>query len=167
MSASEVEPRERTADQLIDAWESAWSTKDGEAFREICSQHLHYEDPVISEPLEGPAALIAHAERLWSAFPAARLQKLGPRLADGHFIAAPSKLLATHREPLANLPATGKFIVVPCIFYCEVEHGKLLRVRTFFDLYDAGLQLGVLPPHGSLSEKALLMLRGFGVRPTR
>jgi steroid delta-isomerase-like uncharacterized protein len=165
--ASEVEPRRRTADELIDAWEAAWTDKDSEAFLEICSERIHYEDPIVGEPLEGPRAVADHAARLWAAFPDARMQKLGPRLNDGRLIAAPSKLLATHREPLAGLPATGKFIVVPMIFYCEVERSKLFRVRAFFDLYDAAVQLGVLPGRGSLSEKALLMLRGFGLRASR
>jgi hypothetical protein len=40
-------------------------------------------------------------------------------------------------------------------------------VRGFFDLYDAATQLGVLPGHGTLGEKALLMLRGFGLRAGR
>jgi steroid delta-isomerase-like uncharacterized protein len=163
----DVEPRWLTTDELIDAWEAAWSGKDPDAFREVCSERLHYEDPLVDQPVEGPAALGAHAQRLWEAFPDARLQKLGPRLGDGRFVAAPSKLLATHREPLAGLPATNKFIVVPCVFYCELERGKLLRVRAFFDLYGAAVQLGVLPGRGTLGEKALLMLRGFGLRAGR
>jgi predicted ester cyclase len=112
-------------------------------------------------------AIVAHAERLWEAFPDARLEKLGPRLSDGQFVAAPSKLLATHREPLAGLPATNRFLVVPCLFYCELEDERLLRVRAFLDLYGAATQLGILPGRGTLGEKALLMLRGFGLRGSR
>jgi steroid delta-isomerase-like uncharacterized protein len=163
VSAGELQ-QQLSSDELIDAWESGWSTKDPDAFSKCCSERLHYEDPIVSEPLEDLPALIAHAERLWAAFPDARLEKLGPRIADGRYIAAPSKLLATHREPIAGLPATGRFVVVPCIFYCELQRGKLFRVRTFFDLYETAMQLGVLPPRGSLSERAMLMLRGFGLR---
>jgi len=162
--AHHLEPRIPSADELIDAWEAAWSGKERDAFTDICSPEVHYEDPIVAEPLEGPAAVADHAERLWAAFPDARLQKLGSRLSDGRFVAAPTKLLATHREPLAGLPPTNKFIVVPAIFYCELEQGKLLRVRAFFDLYGAAVQLGVLPGRGTLGEKALLMLRGFGLR---
>lgn len=164
MSAPDVEARQGTVDELFDAWEDAWSDKDQDAFRRLCSPQLHYEDPLTAEPLEGIPALITHAERLWEAFPDARLQQLGPRLCDGRLASAPCKLLATHREPLGGLPATGRFIVVPAVFYCELERGRLLRVRAFFDLYDAAVQLGVLPGRGSLGEKALLMLRGFGLR---
>lgn len=159
-----LEAREMNVDELIDAWEAAWSGKDPTAFVAICSEEIHYEDPVVGEPLEGVEALCAHAQRLWSGFPDARLEKLGPRLSDGRFVAAPCKLLATHREPLEGLPATNRFIVVPCIVYCELDHGRMYRVRAFFDLYDAATQLGILPGRGTLGERALLMLRGFGLR---
>jgi len=163
----DIDQRSLTVDELIDAWEAAWSGKEPAAFERVCSEQIHYEDPLVGEPLEGIEALCLHAGRLWSAFPDARLEKLSDRLSDGRFVAAPSKLLATHREPLDGLPATNRFIVVPGIFYCEVDHGKLLRVRAFFDLYDAAVQLGILPGRGTLGEKALMMLRGFGLRAGR
>jgi steroid delta-isomerase-like uncharacterized protein len=166
-TSGEIQERIMTCDELIDAWEAAWSEKDEAAFARICSPGIHYEDPLVGEPLEGLEALRAHARQLWFAFPDARMQKLGTRLTDGRYVAAPSKLLATNREPLAGLPATNRFIVVPCIFYCEVDRGVLLRVRAFYDLYEAATQLGLLPGRGTLAEKALLVLRGFGLRTNR
>jgi hypothetical protein len=79
-------------------------------------------------------------------------------------VAAPCKVVGTNREPLEGLPPTHRFVVVHCVFYCELAGERLARVRAFFDLYDAATQLGVLPGRGSLSERALLALRGFGVR---
>jgi SnoaL-like polyketide cyclase len=140
-------------DELIDAWEAAWSDKDEAAFAAVCSRKVHYEDPLTSEPLEGLDELTRHAVRLWAAFPDARLEQTGERLTD--------------RAALEGLPATNRFVVVHCIFYCEIRRNRLLRVRGFFDLYDAATQLGVLPARGTLSEKALLMLRGFGLRAGR
>jgi len=156
-----------TVDELFDAWEAAWSGKDASAFEAVIAPDLHYEDPLTDEPLEGFDNLARHAERLWSAFPDVRLERAGARLDDGHFVAAPAKLLGTHRAPLEGLPATNRFVVVHCVSYCELEHGRLFRVRAFFDLYDAATQLGVLPARGTLGEKALLMLRGFGLRAGR
>jgi steroid delta-isomerase-like uncharacterized protein len=164
-SSSEVEPVEAgSVDRLIDGWEGAWSQKEPAGFAPLCVSDVSYEDPVTAEPLEGAAEIAAHAQRLWAAFPDARLERTGARLTDGRFVAAPSKLVATHRADLEGLPATGKFVVVQCVFYCELEHDRLARVRGFFDLYDAATQLGVLPSRGTLGEKALLMLRGFGLR---
>ncbi len=156
-----------TPDGLLDAWEAAWSGRDPTKFTAFCDPEVHYEDPTCGEPLEGPAALGTHAERLWEAFPDARLERTGARLTDGRFLAAPSKLLATHRGPLEGLPATNRFVVVHCVCYCELRDERLHRVRAFFDLYDAATQLGVLPARGTLGEKALLVLRGFGLRSGR
>lgn len=156
-----------TLDALIDRWEGAWSGKEPDAFASVCVPEVHYEDPLTAEPLEGVDGLVRHAQRLWAAFPDARLQRTGERLSGGRYVAAPCKLLATHRAQLGGLPATNRFVIVHCVFYCELAHGRLLRVRGFFDLYDAATQLGVLPARGTLGEKALLMLRGFGLRAGR
>lgn len=156
-----------SVEELMDGWEAAWSGKDPDAFAEFCSPRVHYEDPLTEEPLQGPEDLGRHAARLWAAFPDVRLERTGERLSDERFIAAPAKLLGTHREALEGLPATGRFVIVHCVFYCELQGDQLLRVRTFFDLYGAAAQLGVLPARGTLGEKALLMLRGFGLRAGR
>jgi steroid delta-isomerase-like uncharacterized protein len=156
-----------TVDELIDGWEAAWSGKDAGAFEPLCAPGVHYEDPLTGEPLEGIDAVSRHAERLWAAFPDARLERTGARLTDGKFVAAPSKLLGTHRAALEGLPPTNRFVVVHCIWYCELRAERLLRIRGFFDVYDAATQLGVLPARGTMGEKALLMLRGFGLRAGR
>lgn len=156
-----------STDQLIDGWQAAWSGHEPTAFADVCAAGIHYEDPLSGRPLDGLDALASHAQRLWTAFPDARLERTGERLSNGHFAAAPCKLLGTHRAALEGLPPTNRFIVVHCVFYCELQHELLLRVRAFFDVYDAAMQLGVLPARGTLGEKALLILRGFGLRAAR
>jgi predicted ester cyclase len=154
-----------TVDSLLDEWEAAWSARDVRGFEPVCDPgDFHYEDPLTNEPLESALALGRHAERLWAAFPDARLERTGERLLseDGRYVAAPCKLLATHKAPLEGLPPTNAFVIVHAVFYCELREQRLHRVRGFFDLYSAAVQLGVLPKPGTLGEKALLMLRGFG-----
>lgn len=154
-------------DALIDGWQEAWTAKDPGGFAEVCASGIQYEDPLTGQPLNGTSALAAHAGRLWAGFPDARLEQTGERLRNERFVAAPCKLLATHRAPLEGLPATNRFVVMHCVFYCEIRRNRLLRVRGFFDVYGAATQLGVLPAHGTLGERALLMLRGFGLRGGR
>ncbi len=156
-----------SVDALVDAWEAAWRGRDAGAFAPLCDAGVHYEDPVTAEPLVSVDELTAHAARLWHAFPDIRVERAGERLANGRFVAAPCKLAGTHRGAVEGLPASDRFLVVHCVVYCELRHGRLLRVRTFFDLYDAAVQLGVLPTRGTMGEKALLMLRGFGLRAGR
>ena len=139
----------------------------GRRFRRRVRGGRPVRGPAHRRPLAGLEALESHALRLWSGFPDVRLERTGARLHDGQFVAAPAKLMGTHRGPLDSLPATSRFVVVHCIFYCELRNDLLLRVRAFYDVYDAATQLGVLPARGTLGEKALLMLRGFGLRSPR
>jgi len=159
----------RPADALLDAWEAAWCGRDVSAFAPLCESAVQYEDPFARTPLIGVDELAAHAELLWQGFPDVRVERAGERLVDpaGRFAAAPCKLAGTHRGALDGLPPTRRFVVVHAVVWCELRAGRLLRVRAFFDRHDAEVQLGVLPAAGTLSEKALLALRGFGVRAKR
>lgn len=154
--------------RLVERFEAAWSGTDlRQGLADTCAADLHYEDPLTFKgPLHGPGALAAHAALLRTAAPDARVEGTGPRLSDGRFVAAPVRLLATHTGELEGLPATGRAIVVQAIFYCELDEGRtrLWRIRAFFDLYDAAIQLGVLPKPGSVGQRALMLLRGFGLR---
>lgn len=154
-----------SAGTLIDAFAAAWSAKDPAGFAPLCAPDVHYEDP-LTDPLEGPAELAGHAARMWAAFPDARVESTGPLMQADRHVSAPVKLVATHRGELEGLPPTGRFLVAHGVFVCELhpEQDLLWRVRAFFDPYGAGVQLGVLPERGSFGGKALLMLRGFGVR---
>lgn len=152
--------------ELIDAWEAAWSERDAGAFAPLCAPDLHYEDPLTERPLHGPDELAAHALRLWRGFPDARLERTAERLSDGRFVVAPCKLVGTHLGELEGLPPSGRTIVLHGVFYCELDRRapRLWRVRAFFDVYGVAVDIGVLPRRGSLSERALLMLRGYGLR---
>ncbi len=153
-----------TVDALFDAWERAWSGRNPSAFVDVCTADVHYEDPLTPRPLSGVPAMAAHAERLWGAFPDARVNSAGERLTRGEFAAAPFVVLGTHRHALDGLPATGRPLRVHAVAYAQVADARLARVRVFFDLYAVAVQLGVLPPSGSLGERAMMLLRGFGLR---
>ena len=92
------------------------------------------------------------------------MNSTGARMSDGDFACAPCRLLGTHtraaRADLADRPRVDVHAVV----YAELEDGLLKRVRAFFDVYPAAMTLGVLPKPGTAGERAMLMLRGFGIR---
>lgn len=155
---------EPSADALFDGWERAWSGRDPMAFEPLCHREVHYEDPLTPAPLRGADAIAARAARLWAAFPDARLHPTGPRLTDGTYASAPGKLLGTHREPLEGIAATNRPLVVHVVCFAELRDGRFFRMRAFFDAYSAGVELGVLPRPGTLGGRALLLLRGFGLR---
>lgn len=152
-------------DPVFDRWERAWSGRDPAAFSEVCVDDVHYEDPLTREPLKGLDALADHAARLWQAAPDARVNSTGSRLASGAFACAPCRLLGTHTGALGSISPTGRAIDVHAVVYAERDDaGRLVRVRAFFDVYRAATELGVLPRHGTAGERAMLLLRGFGLR---
>jgi len=152
-------------DELFDAWERAWSGRDVRGFESVCAPGVHYEDPFTPEPLIGTRALKRHARKLWKAMPDARVNATGARLTHGTFACAPCRVLGTHTGELGRIHPTGRPLEVHAVVYAELdEHGMLLRVRAFFDVYAAAMSLGVLPKPGTAGERALLMLRGFGIR---
>ncbi len=153
-------------EELADAWEAAWTGRDPSAFGGVCAPDVHYEDPLTAVPLLGPSAIGGHAARAWSAFPDLRMHRGGARLGDGRFVALPVRLTGTNTAELESLPPSGAAISLAVVFYCELdaEERMLWRVRAFFDAYAAGVELGILPRRGSLRERALMMIQGYGLR---
>lgn len=153
-------------DELLDSFEEAWSGRRRGAFAAVCAPDLHWTDPLGPEPAYGPEALADRAAALWEAFPDGKVEAAGERLANGHFVAAPVRFIGTHRASIGPIPATGRRVDVHALLYCELDPPgeRLWRVRAFFDTHDAAIQLGVMPERGSLGERAILLLRGFGLR---
>lgn len=153
-----------TPDSLADRWVAAWTT--GE-FAPICTADVHYEDPATREPLTGLDALAGHSRFVHDAFPDLRIVRTGPRLGDESYACVPWRAAGTHRGQLPSLPAlprSDRFVTLHGVHFVELVDGRIRRARGFFDLYEAAIQLGLLPSRGSLSESALLLLRGFGLR---
>ena len=74
-----------------------------------------------------------------------RVERTGERLSDGRYVAAPAKVLGTHRNDLeGDPPPTGRFLVVHVVFYRGLDppRERLWRIRAFFYVYDAAQQLG-------------------------
>jgi steroid delta-isomerase-like uncharacterized protein len=151
-------------DEVIDAWERAWSGRDPAGFESVCAEEFAYEDPLTPEPIHGTTAMARHAKALWRAFPDARVNQTGERLSDGRFACAPCKILGTHQGAIGNVGPTGRFVVVHAVVYAELEEDRLLRARAFFDAWGVATDLGVLPKPGTAGERAMLLLRGFGLR---
>jgi hypothetical protein len=150
-------------DALAERWRAAWAT-DGD-FGRCCTPDVSYEDPVAIAPLRGPGELESHARTLVAAFPDLRVEATAPPLGREGHVCIPWRLLGTHRGDIGTmLPATDRFLTLHGLHYLELSDGRVRRARGFFDLYDAAVQLGLLPARGGLGEAALLLVRGFGLK---
>ncbi len=141
---------------------AAYGAQDEAAVRACCAADLHYEDP-LTAPRDGVEAFLGHLRAAWTAFPDGRLEPTGPAPVTGAVAAVPCKLVATQRGRLATLPATGRFLIAHAVLYAELDDAqRVWRLRAFYDVYGAAMQLGVLPKPGTAGQRALLMLQGFG-----
>jgi steroid delta-isomerase-like uncharacterized protein len=155
-----------TLDELATSWRAAWQGPAG-GFAACCTPDVSYEDPLAQIPLEGVEALEDYAGTMRRAFPDVRVEASSESVGNDRVACLTWRALGTHRGELAGLPASNRFVVLQGVHYVELEEGRVRRARAFFDVYDASVQLGLLPAHGSLGERALLMLRGYGLtRPT-
>jgi ketosteroid isomerase-like protein len=73
-------------------------------------------------------------------------------------------VLGTHRGRIGRLGPTGRALEVHAVVYAELREGRLLRVRVFYDVWGAARELGLVPRPGTAGERAMLVLRGFGLR---
>jgi predicted ester cyclase len=149
-------------DRLAELWRGAWSGSHG--FDRCCTADVGYEDPIAVDPLEGLPALDEHAANVRRALPDLRIEATSPPLGRGTHACIPWRAAGTHSGGSDVLPATGRFVALHGLHYLELADGRVRRARGFFDLYDASVQLGLLPARGGLGETALLLLRGFGLR---
>jgi steroid delta-isomerase-like uncharacterized protein len=150
---------------LSQTWRAAWAAATPEAFGACCGVDVFYEDPLAPDPIEGIAPLAAHAERLREAFPDMHVESAGPAVLDGRNGCVPWRFVGTHRGDVGGLPASGRFVTLSGVHYLALDAGSIRRARGFFDVYELAAQLGLLPRRGGLGEQALLLLRGFGLRP--
>jgi hypothetical protein len=143
------------ANDVAARWLRAWA---GDAdFADCCTPDVQYEDPLTQEPLSGIDALSAHAHRLRTELPDLKLELTAHPLVDAVYASIPWRAVGTHKQ-------TNRFLSLHGIHYCELADDRIRRARGFFDLYDAAVQLGLLPSRGGIGESVLLLLRGFGLR---
>jgi hypothetical protein len=153
----------RALDVLAERWREAWAGKAG--FARCCTPDVSYEDPLAVEPLRGPDELDAHARTLLDAFPDLRVEATSPPLGRDGNACFPWRVAGTQSGDIGSLvPATERFVTLHGLHYVELSDGLVRRARGFFDLYDAAVQLGLLPARGGLGETVLLLMRGFGLR---
>jgi steroid delta-isomerase-like uncharacterized protein len=154
-------------DRIADRWQTAWAGGGRDDFALCCTTDVRYEDPLTGGPMEGVDALDRHAERLREALPDVRVETLGARIAEGPFGCLPWQVTGTQRGDLGDLPATNKRITLHGVHYVELRDGLICRARGFYDMYDAAVQVGLLPKNGSVAQNALRMIQGFGLRIRR
>ncbi len=151
---------------LVDRVVRTIAGRDRRAVAALVTHDVHFEDPFSDTPYRGVEPVTDHLARLWAAFPDARVEATGPCLHDGdRIVAIPLRFFGNHSAPLGSLPATDRFLNQHGMLVCELDAGggRIFRGRLFADRYAAAVQLGVLPASGTVGDRALRAIQGFGI----
>jgi steroid delta-isomerase-like uncharacterized protein len=141
-------------------------SRDRQAVAALVTHDVHYEDAFAERPLLGPDPLADHLSLVWSAFPDARFEATGPLLHDGsRIVAIPLRLTGNHTASLGGIPASERFVHVHGMLVLELDATahRIHRARLFADRYAASVQLGVLPQAGTVGDRAVRAIQGFGL----
>lgn len=141
-------------------------SRDRQAVVALVTHDVSYEDSFVDGALFGPDQLADHLAQLWNAFPDAQVQATGPCLHDGdRLVAIPLRVVGNHLGPLGAIPPSKRFLNLHGMLAVELDATahRIHRARLFVDRYTAAVQLGVLPSSGSVGERAVRAIQGFGL----
>jgi steroid delta-isomerase-like uncharacterized protein len=158
--------REIDGEALLGRVVRTLGSRDRQAVAALVTHDVHYEDAFAPAPLLGPDQVADHLALIWAAFPDVAFEATGPVLHDGdRIVALPLRLVGNHTENLAGVPATDRFVHVHGMLVLELDAGahKVHRARLFADRYAASVQLGVLPETGTVGDRAVRAIQGFGL----
>lgn len=110
--------------------------------------------PTFQQTYRVPEEFSAHFRALFEALPDVQWDTVSIT-ADADLVVARSTMHGTHLGHYQGLTGTGKTFLVDTIDFLRIRDGKIVENDVIFDGLTVLRQLGVLPPAGSVRERAL------------
>jgi steroid delta-isomerase-like uncharacterized protein len=126
-----------------------WNARSSAAVLASLTPGGTYQDPTTPGPLSG-AALAAHVESLWQAFPDLEFDVVSIAEAGGGRVALEWVMRGTNSGPFRGLPPTGRRVELAGADLILTEGHRVSRVRGYFDGGAVPRQLGlqiIVQPH--------------------
>ncbi len=133
--------------RVVDAKDEAINARDWDRFDEIFAESAVYTTSDMPEALKGVEAIRQRFMGLVNAFPDGKVEK-ERSFGQGNWVFLGANWTGTHDGPLPGpkgqvIPATGKSVRVPLGIMFEVEGGKIIETREYWDVLGMLTQLGV------------------------
>jgi steroid delta-isomerase-like uncharacterized protein len=137
----------------------AWNSHQADRVLALMTEDIEYRDDAWPKTMHGHADVCEFLDALWTAFP-----DLNFKLVDGPYVipgqprsAVQWRGSGTHLGRLdpPGFAATHRWCQGECVNLQEYRDGRVCRFRSSADMLDVSRQLGLLPPTGSRTERAL------------
>jgi steroid delta-isomerase-like uncharacterized protein len=160
IASQSVEPE--WVNEFVQRWGDAWNSHEPQRVLDLMAEDIVYDDSASPKTMRGHGDVRAFLDMTWRAFPDLHFDLVGePLVAAGEPRAAMWwRGTATHSGPIdpPGLAPTGKRLEFEGADFHTYRDGKLVRLQIVFDMADFMRQLGLLPPPGSIGEKAVTAL---------
>jgi steroid delta-isomerase-like uncharacterized protein len=136
----------------------------------LVTEDFELLDVAADQTFHGPAGCREWLNAFRTAFPDARTEIVNA-FAEGDRVATEHVGRGTHTGPFVTpagtIPPTGRKIELRIGEIYELSEGKIRRLHAYYDTSTMMRQLGLLPPQGSSSERAMTALMGLGLKAKR
>lgn len=136
----------------------------------VFTEDVEFVDDATPETIRGHDDMRRFLDSLWTAFPDFRFELLqGPYLGEDGGVAAHVRVTGTMTGPLdpPGFAPSGRPMSLEYGGFYELEGDRVRRARIILNMNDAAIQLGVLPPAGSVGEKVAVRVQHLQARLQR
>ena len=152
-------------------WHAAWNSHDHRQVAALCADDVEWHDPSLPEPGHGVAAIAGLMETLVRACPDFRFEETEPAyLSPTRAKAiAPWRFTGTMTGPLIppGFGPTGQHVEFHGDDHWEFRGALVCRCEAVYDLNGIGVQLGAVPPPGSMGERVAVILQRLQAKRLR
>jgi hypothetical protein len=161
------------ARQWIPRFLDAWRTHDPEQLAQLSTEDVHWEDPFIppNGELHGRDALQDWLRYVWRSFPDVAFEMVGEPMVslDRHRISFEWTGEGRMTGPLAppGFAPTGTVVAMRGVDIHDFRGDLLAHCITVTDVAGVALQIGAMPPAGSIGEKMGVQVQHLMARRLR
>lgn len=126
------------------AVEGHWNNHDINQILANYNEDIVWQNVSMQEIYRGKAEVQRFLVDLFHALPDLTLN-ITFRIARGNFVAEEYVLRGTHKGPLSDVPATGRYLQIPCVSMVQMRDGKFLEDHFYYDAAHVLRQMGLFP----------------------
>jgi len=143
--STELTDEERANLAAFESIAKCWNAHDIPRILEHYNDDVVWRNVAMGEVYDGKAAVREFLEDLFDGLPDLELE-VTLRVPRGRYVAEEYHIRGHHRRTVFGIPATGRYVDIPCVSMVELRDAKWKEDRFYFDVTTVLRQMGLFPP---------------------